>query len=120
MFRFRFGGSFGSSAMPKLKTNQVPSYRLHKQSGQAIVTLSGKDHLLGAYGSKESKTNYDRIVAEWIANGRRLLYRDTNGPTVSRILAEFWAYAKTYYLQHGSVSRELQNFKYALGPLRRL
>jgi hypothetical protein len=43
MFRFWLGDPFGSSAMPKLKTNQVPSYRLHKQSRQAIVTLSGKD-----------------------------------------------------------------------------
>ena len=37
--------------MPKLKDNQVPSYRLHKQSGQAIVTLSGRDSLLGRHGS---------------------------------------------------------------------
>jgi hypothetical protein len=33
--------------MPRLTNNRVPSYRLHKQSGQAIVTLGGKDHLLG-------------------------------------------------------------------------
>jgi hypothetical protein len=35
--------------MPRLKENQLPSYRLHKQSGQAIVTLSGKDVLLGKW-----------------------------------------------------------------------
>ena len=29
--------------MPKLASNRVPSYRLHKQSGQAIVTLDGRD-----------------------------------------------------------------------------
>ena len=27
--------------MPRLKENQLPSYRLHKQSGEAVVTLSG-------------------------------------------------------------------------------
>ena len=27
--------------MPRLKENQLPSYRLRKQSGQAVVTLSG-------------------------------------------------------------------------------
>jgi hypothetical protein len=35
------------ACVPKLKDNQVLSYRPHKQSGQAIVTLSGRDHLLG-------------------------------------------------------------------------
>jgi len=33
--------------MPRYGKNNVPAYRLHKQSGKAIVTLGGKDHLLG-------------------------------------------------------------------------
>jgi hypothetical protein len=37
--------------MPKLSPNQVPAYRLHKESDQAIVTLGGRDFLLGAHGS---------------------------------------------------------------------
>ena len=41
--------------MPKLNENQLPSYRLYKQSGQAIVTLSGRDVLLGKYGTASSK-----------------------------------------------------------------
>jgi hypothetical protein len=41
--------------MPRLKENQVPSHRLHEQSGQAIVTLSGRDHLLGNFDSEESR-----------------------------------------------------------------
>ena len=44
--------------MPKLKDNEVPSYRLHKQSGQAVVTLNGRDHLLGQHGSSASKKKY--------------------------------------------------------------
>jgi hypothetical protein len=32
--------------MPRLRTG-VPKYRKHKQSGQAIVTLNGRDYLLG-------------------------------------------------------------------------
>ncbi len=31
--------------MPRL-TKTLPTYRKHKQSGQAIVTLNGRDHLL--------------------------------------------------------------------------
>jgi hypothetical protein len=41
--------------MPKLSETEVPSYRRHKQSGQAIVTLSKRDILLGEYGSRESR-----------------------------------------------------------------
>ena len=49
-----------------------PSYRLHKASGQAIVTPSGKDFYLGPHGTKVSKAEYDRVVGEWMANGRTL------------------------------------------------
>jgi integrase len=41
--------------MPRLQINQAPSYRLHRQSGQAIVTFNGRDVLLGAHGSPESR-----------------------------------------------------------------
>jgi hypothetical protein len=37
--------------VPRLLPNQAPSYRLHKKSGQAIVTFNGRDVLLGVYGS---------------------------------------------------------------------
>jgi hypothetical protein len=49
---------------------RTPSYRLHKPSGQAVVTFSGKDHYLGRFGSPESREAYDRLVAEWLANRR--------------------------------------------------
>jgi hypothetical protein len=59
------------------RSSHVPPYRLHKQSGLAIVTLTGptgrrKDVLLGPHEIAESRAEYDRVVAEWIANGRRL------------------------------------------------
>ena len=58
---------------PRVLTMPVPtpSYRLHKPSGQAVVTLSGKDHYLGRFGSPESRDAYDRLLAEWLANSRR-------------------------------------------------
>ena len=55
--------------MPRLK-QAVPKYRKHKQSGQAIVTLGGRDHLLGPHGTKTSKAEYDRLIGEWLQNGR--------------------------------------------------
>jgi hypothetical protein len=52
----------------------IPSYRHHKQSGQAIVTLpdglGGRhDVLLGKYGTPESRDEYARVIAEWEAAG---------------------------------------------------
>ena len=47
--------------MPKL-TKRVPSYRRHKVSGHAVVTLAGKDHYLGPYGSDESRDRYTNLL----------------------------------------------------------
>lgn len=58
--------------MPRLAGNKVPSLRLHKKSGQAVVTLSGKDCYCGPHGSKESVSRYNQYVAEWLANGRHM------------------------------------------------
>lgn len=107
--------------MPKLAPNQVPSYRRHKQSGQAIVTLSGRDILLGAHGTKASRAEYDRVTAEWIANGRRLPAAAASDLTVSSLIVKFWAHAERYYRNpDGTPGRELLNFKNALKPLRKL
>lgn len=57
--------------MPKLTDNQVPAYRLHKQSGQAIVTLSGADILLGKHNSAASRVEYNRRIGEWLASERQ-------------------------------------------------
>jgi hypothetical protein len=53
------------------RTPRTPSYRLHKPSGQAVVTLNGRDVYLGKHGTPESRAEYDRLIAEWLLNGRR-------------------------------------------------
>ena len=50
--------------MPRVSADVIPKYRCHKQPQQAIVTLAGRDHLLGLWQSKPSKDKYDRFVAE--------------------------------------------------------
>lgn len=59
--------------MPRFSPDHVPSYRLHKHSGQAVVTLSAKDYLLGKFGSQQSKVRYHELIARWIAGGRKPL-----------------------------------------------
>jgi hypothetical protein len=56
--------------MPRL-TRSNPSYRKHKASGQAVVTINGRDVYLGPYGSRVSRDGYDRVIGEWLTNGRR-------------------------------------------------
>lgn len=47
--------------MPQLK-HKTPIYRRHNASGQAVVTLDGRDFYLGPYGSRVSRAEYDRIA----------------------------------------------------------
>ncbi len=58
--------------MPRL-VHQVPKYRKHRTSGQAVVTIAGKDHYLGPHGTKASRMLYDRLVAEYLSAGRHVI-----------------------------------------------
>jgi len=86
----------------------LPKYRKHRSSGQAIVNLSGKDFYLGPYGTKTSKLEYDRLVAEWLQRGRMLESDDDEEPpTVVEILAAYKRFAEKYYRKNGQQTREL-------------
>jgi hypothetical protein len=50
---------------------QLPKYCHHKASNRVFVRIGGKTHYLGKYGSIASRREYDRIIAEFIANGRQ-------------------------------------------------
>ena len=57
-------------ARPK---SPVPSYCLHRQSGRAYVAFDGKQNMLpGTFDSAESRAAYDKLVAEYLRNGRTL------------------------------------------------
>ena len=104
--------------MPRL-ANSVPKYRRHKASGQAIVTLNGRDHYLGPWKTKASLIAYDRLIAEWLARGREA-EPDEAGLTVVELVARYWGYAKGYYRKHGRPTGERDNLRDALRPLKRL
>ena len=53
------------------KRKQLPKYCRHKASGQAYVRIAGDMHYLGKHGSDVSRREYDRIMGEYIANGRQ-------------------------------------------------
>jgi hypothetical protein len=54
------------------KTPRVPSYRRHRPSGQAVITLDGRDIYLGKWSTKASRAKYDPLIGEWLASGRCL------------------------------------------------
>lgn len=101
---------------------KTPSYRLHKPSGQAVVTLNGRDHYLGPHGSAESVGRYDRLIAEWLASGRRSPLPDPSpaGMTMDELILAYVIFAAGYYRKGGEPTREIDNIKYALRPLRKL
>lgn len=106
-----------------------PSYRLHRQSGQAVVTLSDatdgrrRDFLLGEYDSPESKEEYQRVIATWKATGRRL---PTSNPaavdiTIAELTQQYWQHVEGYYRHpDGTPTGEVQAMRYSLRPLNHL
>ena len=106
--------------MPRPK-NPVPTYRLHKQSGQAIVTVNvngvRKDMLLGRYDSSESKVEYQRVLAD-LAAGRIAASAPTD-LTVNELCLRFWTHAQDYYRDaDGRPSSEITSLKYAIRAFR--
>lgn len=76
------------------RPSSFPSYRLHKPSGRAVVTVrtaagGRRDVYLGPYDSPESRREYARVVAELAAAPvpEQVAALD---PTVDDLLLAFW------------------------------
>src|SRR5258708_2034106 len=108
--------------MPRL-THKVPSLRLHKASGRAVVALGGKDIYLGPYGSTESQDQYRRVIGEWLANQKQggsdgEHYR--HDLTVVELISSYWRHVETYYVKDGKPTSEPDTIRQALRFVRRL
>ena len=66
---------------PKAAT--IPSYRKHKASGQAVVTLNGVDHYLGPGNPHQSRAEYNRVVNQWLAHAAVSWRRRSRGAAPS-------------------------------------
>lgn len=111
--------------MPELK-HRPPSYRHHKASGQALVTLNGRDHYLGKYGSPESHAKYRQLIGEWATIKRKPSSTETQEEAlrsdlrVNELLVAYLDFAKGYYVKNGQQTGEFVNLKHAIGPLSKL
>jgi integrase len=103
-------------------SKRTPSLCLHKGSGQAVVRIDGKDHYLGKYGTPESEAEYDRLIGEWLANGRCLPKVGVKqGLSVNELILAYWRHAEQHYRRpDGDPSDELHCIRSAMRPLRAL
>jgi integrase len=102
-------------------TIRTPSYRHHKPSNQGVVTLNGRDIYLGRYGSPQSRAEFDRLLAEWFANGRRLPDTGVGSDlTVNELASAYLDHADSYYVKNGKPTVEPGNIRLAIRPLRQL
>src|SRR5579862_1662795 len=107
---------------------RIPLYRLHKQSGQAVVTLTDglggrRDLLLGRYGTTESRAEYARAIAEWEAAGRQFKIAGATAGTLSinELILTFWQHAQQHYRREdGTPTNELSDYKLSLKQLREM
>lgn len=94
-------------------SNRKPSLRLHKPSNQAVVTLNGRDHYCGPWGSRRAQVEYQRLLGEWAANGG-VSPAAERAVTVAELVLAYRKFAATYY---AAPSRETSQIRLALRPL---
>jgi integrase len=100
----------------------LPSYRKHKQSGQAVVTIrlpngKRKDYLLGRHGSKESKAEYARLLAEFQA-GHGTLAGPLGDLTINELLVPYLRHCDEYYrAADGTPTGQAASVRFALRAL---
>jgi len=108
--------------MSNASSLRTPSYRRHKPTGQAVVTLNGKDHYLGRYGSAASKSEYNRLIGEWLTSGRQFPIKGaTSDMTIAELIARHLPWVRGYYRRgDGTETKEVNGFVRALRPLNHL
>ena len=106
--------------MPRL-SQSLPKYRKHKASGQAFVELNGRRYYLGPHGTKASKLEYDRLVAEWLQHGRQIPPSTESGElTVVELMVAYVHFVRGYYRKDGRPTHEVRDITLSLRPVKTL
>ncbi|MFO0879949.1 MAG: site-specific integrase [Gemmataceae bacterium] len=108
--------------------SRIPKLRRHKPSARAVVTLGGKDYYLGPWPvghpepSPEIREEYERLILEWMATGRRQSPTSPQAVTVEELLVRFWEHVETHYRHSpsGEPTSEVGHYRLSLRPLRHL
>jgi len=115
-----------------MKKPKIPTYGLHKPTGQARCYVNGKTIYLGLYGSEESRIRFGEIVAK-LVSGQTLdpIARkkvgsttcgesDDPGPSVGELCLVFLRHAETHYVKNGKQTSEVHILKSIIRPLNEL
>ena len=105
----------------KQKSFRLPKLRLHRPSGRGVVELNGKQIYLGRYGTDECQAAYDKLVGDWLANGKKPLQlvvmttveKPSQGLTIIELAEQYLDHAATYYVANGKLTSGYQRAKIA-------
>jgi integrase len=115
-----------------MKTPKVPTYGLHKPTGQARCYVNGKTVYLGKYGSEESRIRFGEIVGKLVSgqifdpiartkSGSTTCGESEDpGPSVAELCVVFLTHAETHYVKNGKQTSEVHILKSAMSPLKEL
>lgn len=106
--------------MPKSDKPQQPAYCHHKASGKAVVRLSGRDVYLGPYGTEESKSAYDRVIAEWLDHGRKPRSPEAPPLTVNELILAYLRHSEQHFATRRTRRNQISRIKCAVRPAKRL
>ena len=111
--------------MARRKKGTPPAYRHHKRTGQAVVTVNGRDVYLGKHGTKKSRERYSEIIARLddpTATPADVVARTPPASivTVNDAILAFFAHAQTYYVKDGRQTNEVDAYRLLLSELRTL
>ena len=110
--------------MPKL-VNRPPKYRLHKSTGQAVVSIHGQVIQLGPFGSQKSHVRYQEEIANWRASRLKQAVEEEAEPeilleelqtrrkrgypvSIDELALAYIDFARGYYVKNGRVTREAE------------
>jgi integrase len=110
-------------------SDRVPSYRCKNSNGRKYGCVSlpdgqggRRDILLGQYGTKESKAEYARVIAEWLAANRRFPQpAATSDITINELIVAYLPHAEQHYRHaDGTPTPEFDAVKFSLRTLREM
>ncbi|MFQ5502270.1 MAG: hypothetical protein ACE5EQ_08195 [Phycisphaerae bacterium] len=104
-----------------MSTNRstVPKLRLHnKATGQALVVIDGKSINLGKHRTALAQEESDRLISEWLCNGRQFGFR-LPGPTIAELILACCHYSQTYFRKNDTTPDELYGIKAAMRPQKK-
>ena len=108
--------------MARLKKGSLPSYRLYKRTGQAVVTIDGRDHYLGPFGSPSSKQKYAGLIRSWHQRQGQEHHVDespvlNDRPTIDQLILVYLKHARHYYRPNHGENKEAGCINDALNVL---